>query len=125
MSDTVLRLLLVAVVLGVAAGLAFLTRRKTSYHPPVDIAGIGLPPGLVVFTSTECTRCKEVLALAKTFEIPLREVTYELEPDLQERVGVVGVPLTLAVDSASVLVGQLAGSVTQRSLRRVVRRAGF
>jgi hypothetical protein len=124
-SDAAVRLLVVAAVALIAAGVAVLARRKAIYHPPVDIAGLGLPAGLVVFTSTQCTRCKEVLAAAKSVNVPLREVTYELEPNLQERAGVVGVPLTLAIDESGNLVGQMAGVVGARSLRRAAARAGY
>ncbi len=125
MSDPLVRLLILALVVGGAAGVAYLLRRNTTYHPPVDILGLGLPAGLVVFTSTECVRCREVLAVAKTLDVPLREVTYEIESDLQERVGVIGVPLTLVIDETGKLVGQLAGAVSRSRLRRALRRTGF
>jgi hypothetical protein len=119
------RLGLILVVGLVAAGVAFLSRRNTTYHPPIDITGLGLPAGLVVFTSTECSRCREVLLAAKSIDVPLREVTFELESDLQERAGVVGVPLTLVIDESGNLVAQLAGVAGARSLRRAAVRAGF
>jgi hypothetical protein len=123
--DLALRVLLVVMVVAIAGGIAFLSRRNTSYHPPVEIRGLGLPPGLVVFSSTDCQRCKKVLAAARLVEAPLREVTYELEPQLQESVGVVGVPLTLAIDKSGQLVAQLAGVVRVGTLRRAATRAGF
>lgn len=125
MSDTLVRLALILGVGLVAAGVAFLSRRSTTYHPPVEISGLGLPPGLVIFTSTECVRCTEVLAAAKSLDTPLREVTYELESALQERAGVVGVPLTLVIDRSGILVEQMAGVVGTRALRRAAARAGF
>lgn len=125
MSETFLRLLLVVGVLAAAGTVALLSRRGRAKHPPVVIAGLGLPPGIVVFTSTECSRCKEVLETAKRFAVPLREVTYELEPDLQERVGVVGVPLTLIIDRSGKLVAQLAGAVRPGVLGRAVARSGL
>lgn len=125
MSDTLVRVLVVLAVALIAAGVALLTRRNATYHPPVDISGLDLPSGLVVFTSTQCIRCKEVLAVAKSIDVPLREVTYELEPNLQERAGVVGVPLTLAIDKSGNLVGQMAGMVGVRALRRAAARAGY
>lgn len=110
----------------VAAGVvAYLTRRRIPHHPPVVIAGLGLPSGIVVFTSTECQRCKETLAMAKSLGVPVREVTYELESDLQGRVGVVGVPLTLVINPSGQQVVQLAGRPRRGALRRAVRRAGL
>ncbi len=125
MGDLAVRVLLVLLVVVIAGGVAFLSRRNTTYHPPVEIQGLGLPPGLVIFSSTDCHRCKEVLAVARLVEVPLREVTYELEPELQESAGVVGVPLTLAIDKSGRLVAQLAGVVRVGTLRRAATRAGF
>ena len=125
MSDSLVRLALILAVGLVAAGIGFLSRRKVTYHPPVDISGLDLPAGLVIFTSTECVRCRELLVAAKSLDVPLREVTYELEASLQERAGVVGVPLTLVIDRSGLLVEQMAGVVGIRALRRAAARAGF
>jgi hypothetical protein len=118
----------VAVVIAViltAAGIAYLSRRNTTFHPLVDVTGLGLPPGVVVFTSTDCHRCKDVLAVVRGLDVPLREITYELESGLQERAGVVGVPLTLVVGESGDSVAQFAGQLNERSLRRAVARAGL
>jgi thioredoxin-like negative regulator of GroEL len=96
-----------------------------TYHPPLDLAGASFQSGIVVFTSTECRRCKEVLAVAKATGAPLREVTYELEPALQEQLGVAGVPLTLVIDAKGQRVAQFAGPVRPQRLRRALRRAGI
>lgn len=125
MTEAVLRLGLTLAVIAVAAGIAFLARKTVRVHPAVDIAGAGLPPGIVVFTSTDCGRCKEVLASARSFDVPLREVTYELESDLQQRVGVVGVPLTLVIDRSGNLIEQIAGPAKPRTIRRALTQAGF
>jgi hypothetical protein len=125
MSDPLLRLLLVvAVVLG-ASGLGLLARRLLARHPPVDVAGAGFEPGLVIFTSTACRRCREVLGAARATGAPVREVTFELEAGLQEKVGVVGVPLTLVIDRAGEVSHQFAGLVSGWRLRRAVRDAGL
>jgi hypothetical protein len=121
-----IRILIVVGVVAVAALVAYVARRTgSSHHPPVTVAGLGLPPGLVVFTSTACSRCREALTVARKLDAPLREVTYELEPDLQKRAGVVGVPLTLVVDRSGELIAQFAGRLRFGPLRRAVRRAGF
>ena len=125
MDSLALRILLLAGVLAVAAGLAWWARQTRSHHPPVDVGGLGLPAGIVVFTSTDCPRCKDVLAIARSVEAPLREITYELEADLQRRAGVVGVPLTVVLDKSGEVVAQLPGRVRQQSLRRALQRAGF
>jgi hypothetical protein len=120
-SDLAFRLVLVAVVVGAATVAALIARRTAVTHPPVSIDGLGLGPGLVVFTSTDCARCRQALGLAKATGLPLREVTYELEPALLERAGVIGVPLTLVVAADGRLVGQVAG-VKRRALQRTIRR---
>ena len=120
-----MRVLLILVLLGVAAVAAGTARRLRPHHPPLDIVGLGLPPGVVVFTSTDCPRCKPVLAAARASGAPMREVTYELEGDLQRRAGVVGVPLTIVVDHGGNIVVQLAGAVSASRLRRAITRAGF
>jgi len=123
-ADIGLRLALVVGVLAIAALVAVISRHRVSYHNALDIEGAGFSPGLVVFTSTDCRRCKEALEVAKATGAPLREVTYELEAGLQERLGVTGVPLTVVVDSAGRSVAQFAGSLHPRRLRRALERSG-
>jgi hypothetical protein len=123
--STVARVLLVLALLGVAAAAGAAARRFRPQHPPIDIAGLGLPAGITVFTSTDCPRCKPVLASARASGVPVREVTYELEGDLQRRAGVIGVPLTVVVDRSGRVVAQLAGRVSARRLRRAAVGAGL
>jgi hypothetical protein len=125
MGDLLVRLLLIGAVVGVAAGLGYLARGKLANHPSVSIDGFDLGPGLVVFTSTECVRCKQVITAARATGAPLREITYELEASLQERMGVTGVPLTLVIDRSGRLRSQFAGRVTEARLSRALRRAGL
>jgi hypothetical protein len=120
-AEFLLRVALVAAVVAVAAGIAFLARRRP-YHAPIDVAGAGFAPGLVVFTSTACQRCRLVLAAAKATGAPLREVTFEIEADLQQTLGVTGVPLTLVINEAGEVSAQFAGLVRSRQLRRALRR---
>ncbi len=125
MVDSVAGLAVVVAVILTALGISYLSRRTSTYHPLLDVTDLGLPPGLVVFTSTDCSRCKEALAVARSVDAPLREVTYELESELQERAGVTGVPLTLVIDLSGRSVAQFAGRLHPRNLRRAVGRAGF
>ncbi len=124
MDSTVVRIVLIAVVVLVAAAGAYVARRGTVVHPPIDISGAGFSPGLVVFTSTACRGCKPVLEVAKQTGAPLREVTFEIEAALQERVGVTGVPLTVVVGADGNVAAQFAGDVKESRLRRALRRAG-
>jgi hypothetical protein len=125
MNDTLVRLLLIAAVVLISSGLGLLARRFLVRHPPVDITGAGFAPGLVVFTSTPCRRCHEVLAVARATGAPLREVAYETEPGLQQQVGVIGVPLVLVIDRSGRLSHQFAGLVGRRRLRRALSDAGL
>ncbi len=125
MADPVVGTGVVMAVLGTAAAAAYFSRRNTTYHPLVDATGLGLPSGLVMFTSTDCHRCKDALAVARTMDAPLREVTYELESELQERVGVIGVPLTLVIDESGACVAQFAGQLRRSSVRRALARVGL
>lgn len=123
-ADMGLRLALILGVVAIAAAVAAVARRRVSYHPRLDIEGTGFAPGLVIFTSTECRRCKVVLAEAKATGAPLREVTYEIEAALHEQLGVTGVPLTLVVDPTGRLSAQFAGLVGRGRLRRALTRSG-
>ncbi|MCP4965287.1 MAG: thioredoxin family protein [bacterium] len=125
MGNPALGLGVVAAVILVAAGAAYLLRRNTAFHPLIDVSGLGLPAGIVVFTSTDCPRCKDALAVARRVDAPLREVTYEIESDLQERAGVIGVPLTLVIDDSGTSVAQFAGQLSERSLRKALAGAGL
>lgn len=123
MADPVLRIALIAAVIAIAVTVGLLSRRRP-YHAPIDVTGAGFGPGLVVFTASQCERCGAVLAAAKASGAPLREVTYEIEAALQERLGVTGVPLTLVIDRAGKVSAQFAGLVTERRLRRALAAAG-
>lgn len=125
MSDPLVRLLIVAVLVGVALGVGFLLRRwQWASHPPIDTDELDLPAGVVVFTSTECGSCKGVLAKVRGLDVPVRQVTHELEPAMFEEAGVEAVPLTVVIDDAGSVVAQLPGDVSAWRIKRAVRRAG-
>lgn len=100
-------------------------RRRSARRPRIDAGGLGLPPGLVVFTSTDCPNCREVLGMLRKFSAPVRDVTYELEPALFESAGVDGVPTLLVRARNGVTVAQFAGVPARRALSRAVRLAGW
>jgi len=90
-------------------------------HNGVDLEGLELPRGLVVFTSTDCSDCAALMQLLRGRSVPIREITFELEPGLFERAGVEGVPLTVAVDGTGRAQGQIAGLPRSRALDRLIR----
>lgn len=94
-------------------------------HPLVDLSGLDLPNGLVIFTSTDCAKCKDALAALRSVGAPVREVAWELEPGLQQLAAVESVPLTVVRDEEGTTVAQFAGVPSPGRLRRAVRRAGW
>ncbi len=125
MDELTVRLIVVA---GIGLGayvVGRLARRLVPVpHPPIDPEG--LPVGIVVFTSTTCTKCKEALAIAGAAaaraDAPIREVTFELEPQLQTRAGVESVPLTAVIAADQSVVAQFTGVPRPARLDRALRR---
>lgn len=126
MSDgSALQILLVALAALTVVAVALATRRfQRPAHPRVELHGTGLPAGIVIFTSTECSSCKDALAEVRNAGVPLREVTWELERATFESVGVTAVPLTLVVDSAGTVLDQIVGVPRRRRLLRAVAALG-
>jgi len=111
-------LLVVAVVVARAAG-----RWQRPSHPPVDVSDLAPTPGIVLFTSTDCSSCKAALAAVEGTGAPVREITWELEGATLEARGVEAVPLTVVVDATGRPVGQVSGVPPRRWLRAAWKRA--
>lgn len=123
MDDVWVRLLLIAGAAAVVLGAAYATRRwQRPGHPRLDLAGAGFDPGVVLFTSTDCTTCKDALAVVKPLDIPLREVTWELEAPMLEKLDVSAVPLTVFVGTDGEIVDQIVGVPRRSRLRRAAAR---
>jgi hypothetical protein len=126
MSETLLRLAVVVVLVAAAAAVGLMLRRwQWASHPPIEATELNLPPGLVVFTSVDCTNCKKMLDALRRLDLPVREVTYELEPGMFEAAGVEAVPLTVVIDDQGAVVTQLPGVVSARRVKWAARRAGI
>lgn len=122
--DWLQALLIAGAALAVVA-VALGTRRfQRPTHGRVDVHGIGLPAGIVIFTSTDCATCRDALASVRAAQAPVREVTWELESALFERVGVTAVPLTIVVDGAGNTIAQMVGVPRRRKLSRAVASLG-
>ena len=106
----------VVVVIAVVVGRSW-RRRAVPRQRPVDVGGLGLPAGIVLFTATACANCGGARKRIEQLGLPIREVTWELEPGLFEAAGVETVPLTLFVDAGEEVVAQLSGVPTANSLR--------
>ncbi len=125
MSDQLDQILLVAGSAGAVVAVAIATRRwQRPTHDRVDVHGLGLPSGIVIFTSTECARCKDALAVVRRTGVPMREVTWELEPQIIERAGVTAVPLTVVIDETGSVLDQVVGVPRMRRLRRAIAKLG-
>lgn len=126
MNDVVVRLLIVVAIVAVAAGVAFLIGRfRTPPHPSVTVGEVGDRPGVIMFTSTTCSTCKDAIARLEAVGIPFREVTNDLEAQRFETWGIVAVPVTVVVDADGSVVATFSGVPSPRSLRRAVSSAGI
>ena len=126
MSETLIRLAVVVAVATAALAIGLLLRRmQWSSHPPIDVTGLEYPAGIVVFTSTECANCKKLLPRLRSLDVPVREVTHEIEPAAFEAAGVEAVPLTVVIDDSGAVVAQLSGAVSARRVKHALRTAGF
>lgn len=113
------------VVIGVALVAAFVaTKLRRPIHPTIVVGDIGDRPGIVLFSSTDCTTCKETIARLKALVVPFREVTYELEPHRFEEWEIVAVPLTVFVDADSLPIAVLTGVPSKRTLAKAAALAG-
>ena len=126
MSDVIVRAVVVVALMLVAVGVARLAARwQRPVHRPPDLHGLGMPAGIVLFTSTECRNCRNALAAAEDTGAPIRQITHELEPDVFEKAGVEAVPLTAVVGGDGSVTATFAGVPPARRLRRALRGAGF
>lgn len=116
-----LGIVLVLVLLVVAAA-RLAGRWGHPTHPPIRLGDVGPRPGLVVFTSTDCTNCAEAISIAGSLGVEVREITWELEPGRFQTAGVEAVPLTAVVDSTGRVELLVTGVPTKRALARAVNR---
>lgn len=125
MSDVAIRLLVVAGVVMVVVVVSVAARKLGApYHAALQLDALDLPPGLVMFTSTDCENCKKALVVVKATGAPLREITHEIEAAMFERAGVTGVPLTVVIDADGKVVDQIGGIPQRRRLQRALAETG-
>ena len=122
MSDQTVRIIVVLVVAVVAILLALVARKLVRpVHPEITVGDAGDRPGVVLFTSTDCSNCKEAIALLKSESISFREITHELEPQRFESWTVLAVPLTVVLDADGGIVEMISGVPHRRTLRKALR----
>lgn len=125
MSDPVARFLIAVGIIASALLLAaILNRYRKPVHPTVRVGEVGDRPGVVLFTSTDCSTCKRAIERLKQLGMDFREVTYELEPNRFEAWGVVAVPLTVFVGADSEIGDVYTGVPSRRKLRRAATSVG-
>lgn len=128
MADFLLRLVIVAAVLGLAVLAArlwprWMARRQAAR--PVAVDGLGPWPAVVVFTSPGCSSCPPALEAvrAEAGDWPVREVSFAREPERFPEAGVEAVPVVVVVDAGGKVRGQFAGVPDRRRLGEVLRAA--
>jgi hypothetical protein len=94
-------------------------------HPAVEVSALGSEAGIVLFTSTDCSNCAAARRVAEASGLPIREVTWELEPGRFSAAGVEAVPLTVLVDDRRAATAVFAGVPSGRAIQRAARRAGI
>ena len=126
MSDEAVRLIIAVGVVVVALAIAYAaTKMRRPIHPDIVVGDVGERPGVVMFTSTDCSTCKQTIERLKAAAIPFREVTHELEPARFETWEVMAVPLTVFLNESSEAVALLTGVPTKRAIVRAAARAGI
>jgi len=124
-SEPAVRILIaVGIIASALLFAAVLNRYRKPVHPPVRVGDVGDRPGVVLFTSTDCSTCKRTIERLKQIGVEFREVTYELESGRFDAWGVVAVPVTVFVDMDDHATAVLTGVPSRRSLRRAASSAG-
>ena len=123
-TPTRVALVLVLIVVVIVAA-RLVARWQKPPHPPLDFTGLGERPGVVVFTSTDCATCVDVMETVSGVSAPVREVTWELEPQLFDRYHVEAVPLIAVLDEEGRSTLFETGKLKPRRLAKAVRAAGI
>ena len=125
MADTAVRVGIVLAAVVVALAVAWVARRmKNPPHPSVRVGSGAEFPGVVLFSSTTCTTCTEMIALLQSVGVHYREITDELEAHRFEEWGVVAVPLTVVIDADGEVEATFSGVPKRRRLTAAIERAG-
>jgi len=124
MSNELLRVALVVGAVAVALIVAWIARKlQRPVHPDIVVGDAGDRPGVVLFTSTGCGNCKDMIALLKSESVSFREITYDLEPQRFEAWVVLAVPLCVVIDADGNVVEIMSGVPRTRTLHRALRSA--
>ncbi len=126
MPDLLLRALWLGGAAGLAVGIGALASRvRRTSQPPARLDGLDLESAIVAFTSTDCENCAKVMRLLVGFDVPVREITHELEPVSFEAAGVGAVPLVVVLGRDGSAIAQFGGVPRRARLRRALARGGW
>jgi hypothetical protein len=125
------RLLLAAVLLAAALGVAWVLRRRRPAPPPRDVHPVprqldrvdfprpDAPWLVALFSSTTCDGCTGLaakVAVLESDDVAVCDIDFEAERELHRRYEISGIPMTLVVDAAGVVHAAFVGSVTATDL---------
>ena len=119
-----LRVVIVAVAVGIVLGGAWLGRNRQRRHvtrSPLRLDGI--EGRVLFFTDVACRRCDLVRDRLETLEAVFSEIAFNHEPDLHRAIGVTGVPLLVVRDGFGTVVDRVAGVASVRRIRRALSHA--
>lgn len=125
MAESAIRVLIGAAVVLTAVGVAGWARRaqrRGAVTAPLALDGI--PGRIVLFSDAACARCDQARAVLETVGEPFSEVAFEADPGLMAAAGVGAVPLVVVRRADGTEVGRIAGKVSARRLRRLVKASG-
>ena len=127
-----LQVVLAVVVMGAAAGVGLLVRRRREVAPPTqpkavvpaqvdrsDFPGATAPWVVVVFSSKSCHTCADVVNKAGVLasrEVDVVDVEFGAAPSLHRKYDVQGVPMVAIADAEGVVHRGFVGPVTATDL---------
>lgn len=117
--------IVLALVLVVVVVVRLVARWQGPQHPPVDLDGLGERPGVVVFTSTDCATCSQAMKVVGDGGAAVREVTWELEPQLFEEYRIEAVPLVAVIDGHGRSILFETGVPDRNRYRKALRSVGI
>lgn len=133
------RLVAALVIVALAAGVAAVVRRRRRVDAPTQVRGVlpaqldradfpdpSVPWLLVVFSSSTCSTCADVVRKAdvlRSSEVAVVDVAYQDSPDLHRRYGIDAVPGTVLADAEGVVQASFLGPVTATDLWAAVAAA--
>lgn len=125
MGDALIRVVVASGVVLLALAVARAAGRfQQPVHPVVDLRGTDLDERVVLFTSTDCSNCAAARNALREAGIAFREVTWELEGAVHQRLGIGAVPLAVFRNAEGSTVAQIAGAPRTRALDHAIVRSG-